>query len=419
MKSKSKSKLLNRLRVRSPRANPRAKAPEPTKNESYQSQIFFSGDEYFQNIIDHISRARIEIIFESYIFDLDLVGFAVLDALAEARKRNIKVQLMVDGIGSFNWLPQLLKECEKRKIGFRAYHAIPFQLTLFKKLSWKNMRRFLFLFRRLNKRNHRKMIVIDKKTVFLGSYNISQVHSEKFFGENAWRDTGIRFDLTSPAQSEILHHAFRRAWSTARSSAAAGLVLARRSLLRMKQKQVRFSSLFHLNYKLRMRFRLARELKRKINSAKKRILITNPYFLPRSFLLRGLKKAARRGVFVGLCLPQKTDVWMVREASRSLYTPLLKEGVYIYEYVPRVLHAKTIVVDHWGLVGSHNLNYRSFLHDLEIEAYFDDPVLVERLVRQWDEDVQQCQVMTLKQIGQTSWPRRLLAQFIFWFRYWL
>jgi len=153
--------------------------------------------------------------------------------------------------------------------------------------------------------------------------------------------------------------------------------------------------------------------------AEKRILVTSGYFLPRKSVLRGLRRAARRGIFVGLCIPAKSDVWFVKSAAKSLYYRLLKDGVHIFEYQPRILHAKTLIIDDWGTVGSHNLNHRSLTHDLEAEAVITHPENIQKLIEAWDRDVLSSSAITLKDLGKWSWPQRLLSRFAYWFRYWI
>ena len=106
-----------------------------------------------------------------------------------------------------------------------------------------------------------------------------------------------------------------------------------------------------------------------IESAETEIGVTNAYFVPHQELLKALKDAAKRGVDVKLILPSRTDSWLVFQAGRSYYEELLEAGVKIYERKTRLLHAKTAVIDGvWSTVGSTNLDWRSLLHNDELNA---------------------------------------------------
>jgi cardiolipin synthase len=375
-------------------------------------QLYFSGDEYFRDVLSALSSAQKEVFIESYIFDMDPIGLRVLACLKDIATRGVKVHLTVDGVGSFNWLPGLRDYCEQNHIGFRIYHAMPIRLRYLKRISWKYLRRLLFFLRRANKRNHRKIILIDGRIAFLGSLNIAQVHTKEFMGKQAWRDTGIRVEGEA---LEPLLRTCQRVWSRSRFLGRTFFRLpARHHRLRQHPSQI-----LRLNSNVRWRVGLLHDLNHRIRHAQKRILITNAYFLPRKSVLRNLRRAAEKGVFVGLCVPAHSDVTSVKWASRFLYLQMLKAGIHIFEYEPSMLHAKTLVIDHWATVGSHNLNHRSFLHDLEVEAVVSDGDSISQLIQQWDQDIKQSRAITLKHLGRMPWLHRLFARVAYWFRFWL
>ncbi|MGZ5279697.1 MAG: phospholipase D-like domain-containing protein [Pseudobdellovibrionaceae bacterium] len=376
-----------------------------------QVQLYFSGDEYFRDLIQAIGQARHEVIVESYIFDMDPIGLRLLEALALAQARGVKVQLLVDGVGSFNWVTGLHDYCQKHQIQFRIYHPLPIRISFLKKISWRSLRRILFLLKKANKRNHRKVVLIDKQKAFLGSLNISQVHTKEFLGEKAWRDTGIQV-IGGPLGH--LRRACLDAWVTARREKLH--LRYRLTILRSRQK---VDEILRLNSTIHWRYFLLRDLNRRMRTAQTRILITTAYFVPRRSVLRSLIRAAQRGVLVGLCVPAQNDILPVRWASRSLYNRLRRAGVRIYEYQPGMMHAKTLIIDDWATVGSHNLNHRSLTHDLEVEAVLDRKEWVENLVQQWDSDIQQSHQITAADLGRMTWVDRSMARLAYWFRYWL
>ena len=389
-----------------------AKSESNSGDSLWRSErLFFDGDKYFHAVFQAIDTAESEILLESYIYDLDTVGLRFLQHLEMAAARGVIVRILVDGIGSYNWLTQLRAECRKRKLLFRVYHPLPFRLNIMRKISWRRLRSLLIIFRRINKRNHRKSITIDKSHAFLGSFNISQVHSKKMMGQKAWRDTGA---WVEGAGVQLLRQEFLRAWSKSKFESLSDM-----GHLKRKRRSYPMGKLLRLNSKLRWRFLLIRDLSLKMKTAKKRILVTNGYFLPRPVFLRALVRAAKRGVFVGLCIPVKSDIWFVKAAAKSLYLKLIKAGVHIYEYQPTVMHAKTLIIDDWATVGSHNLNHRSLIHDLELEAVITHAQNIQELTKQWDTDVKNSTLIRLKDLGKISWLDRILSKFAFWFRYWI
>lgn len=366
-------------------------------------QLYFSGDEYFRDICLAIHQAKSEVLLESYIFDLDAIGHRILDALEAATKRGVQCRILLDGVGSFNWSQAVQRRCQASGIQIRIYHPIPFHQNLVRKISWRSFRRVLLLLKKINKRDHRKVILIDKQIGFLGGMNISQVHTQEFMGEKAWRDSAVRLQ---GEPLKLLRVTFFHAWRNSRFTG-------------IPKDLAVYKKILQLNSSARLRYSHLRNLNEIFRNAQQRILITNPYFVPRRSVLSSLRKASRRGVYVGLCLPAISDVPFVRWAARSLYWRLLKSGIHIYEYQNKVLHAKTLIVDNWATVGSHNLNHRSLMHDLEVEVVLDDQKSVQELVRQWQIDLRHSKPVTQKDLGNENILFRILGRVAYWFRYWL
>ena len=159
---------------------------------------------------------------------------------------------------------------------------------------------------------------------------------------------------------------------------------------------------------------------RKIITCRHRIWITNAYFVPDNFLLRRLKEAAGSGVDVRILLPRKSDIAYMPWASSTFYFNLLKAGVRIFEYLPSVLHAKTLVLDDWALIGSSNLNHRSLLHDLEVDVLLSDSEPINCLAKQFLLDLENA-----SEISLSSWqkhrPRyqRWLGRLLLYVKYWI
>jgi cardiolipin synthase len=153
-----------------------------------------------------------------------------------------------------------------------------------------------------------------------------------------------------------------------------------------------------------------------LSFAENRIWVSNAYLAPPSNIQRLLTKAARRGVDVRVLVPSRSDVWFMPFIARAYYRPLLKSGVRIFEYQPRFLHAKCMVVDNQALIGTTNLNRRSFLHDLEVDVRIDNPVTVDKLSEKYLLDIRESIEIFNRGTIVGSRLGRILNYFI---RYWV
>ena len=132
-----------------------------------------------------------------------------------------------------------------------------------------------------------------------------------------------------------------------------------------------------------------------------------------------LKKAALRGVDVKVIIPSKIDILLVKWASLTFYKEMMASGIHIYEFGPNMLHAKTIIIDDWALVGSSNLNHRSFMHDLELDAVLQTEKAKNKLHELFKEDLLHCQAIEMSHLKRRSWLDKLLSYFAMAVRYWL
>jgi cardiolipin synthase len=367
--------------------------------------LFFRGIDYFAALEQSILEAKYEILIESYIFHFDHVGQSILLKLQEAALRGVAVRLLVDGIGSIEDIPEIANFCKLCGITFEVYHPLPLQSQISHHsplLTYQSLRKRLALIGRVNKRNHRKLVLIDQRLVYLGSLNICAAHMDQP-GLPAWRDTGLR---ASGSDVKLIKREMDVTWERA--------VRFWWPAPRMR----RLPIWLRLNSRARWRRRTKRSLFHFITHAEKRILITTPYFVPEHRLLSRLIKAAERGVEVGVLVPHVSDVFIVKHASRAFYRDLMQRGIQIWEYMPSVLHAKTLIIDDYGFVGSYNMNHRSFLHDLEIEIVTKNTRVVDELLKQWQAD------LAVSQSAETSLKRlrkrdRMLSWFFQLFKHWL
>ncbi|HEY8271326.1 MAG TPA: phosphatidylserine/phosphatidylglycerophosphate/cardiolipin synthase family protein [Pseudobdellovibrionaceae bacterium] len=365
-------------------------------------------------LISGIRRAQKSITLEFYIFEIDQVTEILFSELQMAVLRGCQVHLLVDGVGSFFWLEALSKRCQNEGIHFRIYHPLPGFLQWFAHALEALFAKTPKVLRRINRRNHRKTVVIDQQVAFLGSFNMTKVHYAMLVGANkAWRDSGMKIQGEA---IESLIAAFDLAWTFARKKA---LFPTHDKYIREKiQTVLRWQSLLRLNANDKIRRHLYKDLCRRILHAKSRVYIATAYFLPKRAIARALTKAAQRGVDVRILIPGPSDIPLVKWAAHQLPYKLHLGGVKIFEFQPRVFHAKYMIIDEWSSLGSFNLNHRSLLHDLEVEAVLTDAESLCNMNTRFEQDLKECQPLELARYQKVFFLKNWITKTLFKLRYW-
>nr|BFD59983.1 phospholipase D-like domain-containing protein [Bdellovibrio sp. CKG001] len=375
-----------------------------------QAQIFYTGDDYFHSLIQDIRQARRSVTIESYIFAEDKLTKTILAELKNARERGCTVKIVVDGFGSYTSIPFLDRYCTENGMDLRVFHPLPYPILWAHQFVLKYSMRGSLLFRRVNRRTHRKITIIDETRAYLGSLNFTEVHCASYVGNKAWRDTGVWVE-GEPVKRLVL--AFQISYLRTFMKGLLGWVG------RWKLHEDPAREVLRLNTTQRLRRKLYRDLLRRLSQAQSRIYLTTAYFLPRRSLLRALMKAAHRGVDVQLLIPGKSDVPLVKWAAFYIVRFLLQRQVPIFEYQKSILHAKTMIIDNEAFIGSFNLNHRSILHDLEVEVILNDTQSVQSMLQQWKQDVSDSKAVSEKDFATPSWLTRLLYKIAFRLRYML
>jgi cardiolipin synthase len=233
----------------------------------------------------------------------------------------------------------------------------------------------------VNFRNHRKIVVIDGTTAFTGGMNVADEYRDDVHPElGRWRDTMLR--LRGPAVLRF-QEIFAEDWSFTTGELCVGTTY-------FPAPQPQGTSLVQVIDSGPDGTALAihRALFVAISSARQRVWITTPYFVPDRAILVAMQTAAMRGVDVRLLLPARGDQYLVFHASRSHYDELLEAGVRVYEYSPGFVHAKTMLVDAaWCTIGSANMDHRSFMLNWEANLFALDPTLTRHMATQFLEDL--------------------------------
>ena len=364
-------------------------SPLTTGNEVLLLQ---DGPATYQAMFEAIQSARDHIHLETYILDDDEVGQRFARALIDKQREGVQVAVLRDSAGTFNTPTAFFESLAAHGVQVLEFNPLN---PLATRKEWE-----------LNQRDHRKLLVVDGRIAFLGGINISSVYSSGSFKTGTrrdaangptWRDTDLR--LRGPVVGE-LQKLFLAAWASQQ-----GPALAERAWFpppepagRLVVRAIGSSpeepySLIHAT------------LLSAIDNAETSIQITNAYFAPEPHLLDALEAAARRGVAVRLILPGQTDSWLVLHAGQGHYERLLGAGVRIFERRGVILHAKTALVDGvWATVGSTNLDWRSVLHNHELDAVVLGGEFGAQVQAMFDRDL-----AASDEVEPNAWSQRGLA----------
>ena len=345
--------------------------------------LLLNGDQIFPAQLAAIRAARATITYAQYFYDEGPIGAEIAEALAERCRAGVRAHVLLDGFGAMQIPPAYRETMTLAGCEVATFRPLtPFTLLAIVGLG------------RDNKRNHRRILVVDGQVGFTGGSGVSPRWTGDGRMKDHWRETDIR--LEGPVVAR-LQGAFAENWLEATGKVLGGeLYFPPMSAHGSVSVQIVRSSPEAGGFSMYTMFLLA------MSSARRSIYITNPYFLPDDAMSRVLREAARRGVRVVLLLPGSIDNRLVRQASRSQYGAFLEAGIEIYEYQAGLLHAKTMTVDGvWATVGSTNLDTRSFALNEELNAVLYDKDVAGRLERVFADDL-----AFSRRVDFTTWKGR-------------
>ncbi|GAC1599498.1 MAG: cardiolipin synthase ClsB [Ramlibacter sp.] len=350
-------------------------------------RLLENGEEFFPRVFACIAGAQREVILETFILFEDKVGLELHRALVGAAKRGVQVDVTIDGFGSPDLSDTFISELADA--GVRMHVFDPGARVFGARLN-------------LLRRMHRKIVVIDAETAFVGGINYSADHLADF-GPEGKQDYSVEIRgplvaeihrFTHQALAEGQRHAPRRQWWRNRKQ----LRTTSDELPRVGSAEAIFvtrDNRDHLN-DIERHYRIA------IRAARKRVIIANAYFFPGYRLIKEMRKAARRGVQVDLILQGEPDMQIVKTAASLLYHHLIKGGVRIFEYTDRPLHGKVAIADdEWATVGSSNLDPLSLSLNLESNVVIRDREFNRVLSERLDKLIRQsCTQIDRDQVGK-------------------
>jgi cardiolipin synthase A/B len=349
-----------------------------------RAEVLVDGNATYEAIGDAIDSARHHVHAQYYLIRDDATGAWFREKLAAAARRGATVRLLLDGFGCF-----ALNRAWRRPLRKAGVHVADF-------LPMRSV-----LLQPVNLRNHRKIVVVDGETAFTGGFNVGDEYRGHMKGVGAWRDVHLRIE--GPAAAE-LQRVFFQDWAFAtgepirpddyfpkepapRGDATIAIVPS--------GPDTRNEAIHRLFFGA-------------IVGAESEVFVTTPYFVPNESLMVAMELAAMRGADVKLILPGRSNHRVTFHAGRSFYAQLLDAGVDIREYQPGIVHAKTLVADRQvALVGSANMDLRSFRLNFEIHALLHDAAIARKLHEQFQADLADCRRVEPGVWSQRPWSTRV------------
>lgn len=351
--------------------------------------LVHSGDDYFNRLERIILDAKIEIHIQTYIFDYDNIGKKIIAALKEAASRNVKINILIDGFGSFSFPDEVMNDLNNNGINIRYFSSFFSANSLY-----------------IGRRLHQKIVVADTTTALIGGINIA----DKYHGKEKitpWLDYAVEINDIKIATS--LQQLCKDTYIKKR-------FIRRREIKSVIGKNENFIISILQNDWLKRKNEIYYAYIKNIINAKKEIVIVGSYFLPGKRLVKSLKKASLKGVKIKLILSGISDIPMARRASCHLYSKLLHNNIELYEWKNSILHGKTAVIDaNWTTIGSFNLNNLSSYASIEMNVGIHSTEFAKNYLLHLNTIIAQCDQITPETLKITN---GLFSKFINWVSYW-
>ena len=365
--------------------------------EGNRFEILVDGSNFLPSMLDAIHSARETILLEMYLIESGAVVDRFIAALLDAAERNVQAYLLLDDYGAIGLKQRDRERLEHRNIHIAYYNRLHSHSTL------QNLYR-IFLLRQEHVlyRNHRKLLLLDGQTAYVGGTGLVDEFDPPGHPEMQWRETMIRIQGPVVADWQQL---FTTTWN--QSSAQA---LSLPDAIPVEHADAQRGRITVNDIERYSEVMLS--LTRHITHARHRVWFATAYFLPRWRIRRALKRAAKSGVDVRLLLPGPiTDHPAVRYISHRLYGRLMKNGVRIFEYQPRFFHAKSVLCDEWVAIGSSNFDRWNLRWNLEANQEIIDEVVARQAKEMFEQDFSNSVEYSYEQWYRRSWFKRLLQWF--------
>jgi cardiolipin synthase len=367
--------------------------------------LLLDGPSTYRAMLAAIQEARDNINLETYIFEDDEVGRLFANALIAKQRQGVAVSIIYDAVGALGTPAAFFKPLTDAGIKVLQFNPIN---PLAAKAGWN-----------VNERDHRKLLIADGRIAFLGGINISGVYSGGSLKSAPrkgprlpWRDTHLQIEGPVVAEYQKM---YLETWVKQKGDALPVRHYFAEPATRGKEIVRAIAGSPDEPYSA-----IYATFISAIDNAEREILLTNAYFAPDPQLRAALKDAVKRGVDVKLILPSRTDSSLIFHAGRSYYDELLRAGIKIYERRDALLHAKSAVIDGvWSTVGSTNLDWRSFLHNQEVNAVVLGTEFAAQMRTMFEHDLAASDPITLAQWERRSFGLRIKESLARMWAYWL
>jgi cardiolipin synthase len=330
-------------------------------------QLLVNGSPKYDSVINDINAAKQHVHLEYYIYEGDRTGTMIRDAMVAALARGVKVRLLMDGAGSFGTKQEFLQPLEDAGAEISVFHPL--------------LRGIPHLRPLLNFRSHRKIAVIDGRIGYTGGINVTDTENDRLNPDSYFRDLHTRLEGQAVSWMQRI---FLEDWHYASGKTPQGEDLfpamkpGRCAVQMIPSGPDNGAEPIH------------RACLAAIHVADERVWLSTPYFVPTLPALYALTSAAMRGLDTRVMIPKNSDSRLVNLAARSYYDALLKAGVRVFEYQPRMLHSKVLLIDGaFAILGSANFDNRSFVTNFEMSIAVHEVHISHELERVWNEDQEQ------------------------------
>lgn len=356
--------------------------------EGNQVEFYTNGYSMIQSMIRELSRARHHIHLEYYIFEDDAVGRLLRDVLIDRARAGVKVRVLYDDVGCWKVDHAFYEQMLCEGIEVQGFLKVRFpQFTS-----------------KVNYRNHRKLTIIDGEVGFIGGMNIAERYL-KGVSWGSWRDTQVKL---SGKAVYGLQTAFLTDWYAVDRS----LITSAEYFPAMPSRGETIAQIVTSDPVGEWKD-IMQGLMMAICSAQHYFYVQSPYFVPTEQIKTALQTAALSGVDVRLMLPKRADTWLIHESSLSYLEDMMKAGVKIYLYRRGFLHSKLMVCDdELSTVGSTNMDFRSFEHNFEANAFFYDKMTALAIKNIFLEDQKHCLLLSSKIWNKRSWKNKVIESVV-------
>ncbi|HLG75625.1 MAG TPA: phospholipase D-like domain-containing protein [Ktedonobacteraceae bacterium] len=337
-------------------------------------QLYSYGRDLYDAMLDAIDHAQESIYLESFIWKDDEVGWEFKTHLAKKAEEGVDVYVIFDSVGNLV-VPRAFKSFHP------AIHVLEFH-------SIRNLSH-IFDPRRYSL-DHRKLLIVDGHTSFIGGYNIGSLYA------TSWRDTHLR--ICGPASADLAQ-SFTDFWNRSKRD---------QKITRHYQRTFDPLLTLHGNDALHLTFPIRDMYIESINRAEKKILLSNAYFVPDHILLDALKAAAGRGVDVCILVPWVSNHVLADWVSHGYFQECLEAGIHVLGYLPAMLHAKTCTIDgQWSTVGTANLDRLSSIGNYEINIEVYSAAFAQQMETLFGYDTTNVLELNLDEWKSRSWYTKL------------